>query len=43
MNKQIINGGVYYAKRVDKIISYLSYEVYRYMNRGLFERDKMMF
>merc|ERR1719174_1130093 len=31
------------SKRVDKIISYLTYQVYRYMNRGLFERDKMMF
>jgi len=31
------------SKRVDKIISFLTYQVYRYMNRGLFERDKMMF
>jgi len=31
------------AKRVDKIIQALTYNVYRYMNRGLFERDKMMF
>jgi dynein heavy chain len=31
------------SKRVDKIIEYLTYQVYRYMNRGLFERDKMMF
>merc|ERR1719428_2053676 len=31
------------SKRVDKIIQYLTYQVYRYMNRGLFERDKMMF
>jgi dynein heavy chain len=31
------------SKRVDKIIQYLTYRVYRYMNRGLFERDKMMF
>lgn len=31
------------AKRVDKIIQFLTYRVYRYMNRGLFERDKMMF
>jgi dynein heavy chain len=31
------------SKRVDKIIDYLTYQVYRYMNRGLFERDKMMF
>ncbi|EER14943.1 axonemal dynein gamma heavy chain, putative [Perkinsus marinus ATCC 50983] len=30
-------------KRVDKIIDYLTYQIYRYMNRGLFERDKMMF
>jgi dynein heavy chain len=31
------------SKRVDKIIYYLTFQVYRYMNRGLFERDKMMF
>merc|ERR1719223_742776 len=31
------------AKRVDKITEYLTYQVYRYMNRGLFERDKMTF
>ncbi|CAE8603085.1 unnamed protein product, partial [Polarella glacialis] len=31
------------SKRVDKIISHLTYQAYRYMNRGLFERDKMMF
>merc|ERR1719214_236991 len=31
------------SKRVEKIIDYLTYQVYRYMNRGLFERDKMMF
>merc|ERR1719478_888746 len=31
------------SKRVDRIIQYLTYQVYRYMNRGLFERDKMMF
>lgn len=31
------------SKRVDKIIDYLTYQVYRYMNRGLFERDKMTF
>merc|ERR1719311_301647 len=31
------------SKRVDKIINYLTYQVYRYMNRGLFERDKLMF
>merc|ERR1719449_443810 len=30
-------------KRVDKIIQFLTYQVYRYMNRGLFERDKLMF
>lgn len=31
------------SKRVDKIIHYLTYKVYRYMNRGLYERDKMLF
>jgi dynein heavy chain len=31
------------SKRVDKIIHFLTYQVYRYMNRGLYERDKMMF
>ena len=31
------------SKRVDKIIDYLTYQVYRYMNRGLFVRDQMMF
>jgi dynein heavy chain len=31
------------SKRVDKIIHFLTYQVYRYTNRGLFERDKMMF
>merc|ERR1719262_864792 len=31
------------SKRVDKIIKFLTYQVYRYTNRGLFERDKMMF
>merc|ERR1711881_362529 len=31
------------AKRVDKIIQFLTYQVYRYINRGLFERDKLMF
>jgi len=31
------------TKRVEKIIDFLTYQVYRYMNRGLFERDKMMF
>jgi len=30
-------------KRVDRIINFLTYQVYRYMNRGLFERDKLMF
>lgn len=30
-------------KRVEKIIDYLTYQVYRYMNRGLFERDKTLF
>ena len=28
---------------VDKIIYQLTYQVYRYMNRCLFERDKLMF
>merc|ERR1719424_1326953 len=31
------------SKRVDVIIDYLTYKVYRYMNRGLFVRDQMMF
>ncbi|CAK9086367.1 Dynein gamma chain [Durusdinium trenchii] len=31
------------VKRVERIIDFLTYQVYRYMNRGLFERDKMMF
>mmetsp|Transcript_3629 Transcript_3629/g.6367 ORF Transcript_3629/g.6367 Transcript_3629/m.6367 type:complete len:3156 (-) Transcript_3629:97-9564(-) len=31
------------SKRVEKIILFLTYQVYRYMNRGLYERDKMMF
>jgi len=31
------------SKRVDKIIHFLTYQVYRYMNRGLYERDKMLF
>ncbi|CAE8603461.1 unnamed protein product [Polarella glacialis] len=31
------------SKRVEKIIQFLTYRVYRYMNRGLYERDKMMF
>merc|ERR1712060_995455 len=31
------------SKRVEKIIHFLTYQVYRYTNRGLFERDKMMF
>lgn len=31
------------AKRVDNIIKYLTFHVYRYVNRGLFERDKITF
>ena len=31
------------AKRVERIIDFLTYQVYRYVNRGLFERDKMLF
>eukprot|EP00971_Amphidinium_carterae_P111738 2212984-Amphidinium_carterae.1 len=31
------------SKRVEKIMKFLTYQVYRYMNRALFERDKMMF
>eukprot|EP00397_Hematodinium_sp_SG-2012_P000031 GEMP01000031.1.p1 GENE.GEMP01000031.1~~GEMP01000031.1.p1 ORF type:complete len:4639 (+),score=1050.01 GEMP01000031.1:391-14307(+) len=31
------------SKRVEKITEYLTYQVYRYTNRCLFERDKMMF
>merc|ERR1719159_841819 len=31
------------SKRVEKIVHFLTYQVYRYMNRGLFERDKMLF
>jgi len=31
------------SKRVEKIIHFLTYQVYRYMNRGLYERDKMLF
>merc|ERR1719420_2818040 len=31
------------SKRVDKIIDFLTYQIYRYMNRGLFVRDQMMF
>merc|ERR1712217_353587 len=31
------------SKRVEKIVNFLTYQVYRYTNRGLFERDKMMF
>ena len=31
------------SKRVNSIIQFLTYHVYRYMNRGLFECDKMMF
>ncbi|PFH32513.1 putative dynein gamma chain, flagellar outer arm [Besnoitia besnoiti] len=30
-------------KRVEKIVDYLTYQVYRYVNRGLFERHKMSF
>lgn len=30
------------SKRVDKIIDYLTYQVYRYVNRGLFVRNQMM-
>ncbi|PHJ21330.1 dynein gamma flagellar outer, partial [Cystoisospora suis] len=30
-------------KRVEKIVDYLTYQVYRYVNRGLFERHKMTF
>jgi len=28
------------SKRVDIIIKYLTFHVYKYVNRGLFERDK---
>merc|ERR1719160_17454 len=31
------------SKRVGVIIDFLTYQVYRYMNRGLFVRDQMMF
>jgi dynein heavy chain len=31
------------SKRVGLITQYLTYQAYRYVNRGLFERDKMMF
>ena len=31
------------TKRVEKIVDTLTYQVYRYMNRGLFERDKALF
>jgi len=31
------------SKRVENIIKYLTYHVYRYVNRGLFERDKITF
>lgn len=31
------------AKKVDNIIDKLSYTVYRYINRGLFEDHKKMF
>lgn len=30
-------------KRVETIIKYLTYHVYRYVNRGLFERDKVTY
>eukprot|EP00913_Durusdinium_trenchii_P002107 g1946.t1 len=30
------------VKRVERIIDFLTYQVYRYMNRGLFERDKSL-
>jgi len=30
-------------KRVEKIVEYLTYQVYRYVNRGLFERHKRTF
>ena len=31
------------SKRVDNIIEFLTFEVYRYVNRGLFEKDKITF
>eukprot|EP00919_Chromeraceae_sp_WS-2016_P024794 GHVR01058592.1.p1 GENE.GHVR01058592.1~~GHVR01058592.1.p1 ORF type:complete len:1591 (-),score=375.53 GHVR01058592.1:134-4906(-) len=30
-------------KRVEKVVEYLTYQVYRYVNRGLFERHKRTF
>lgn len=31
------------GKRVDIIINYLTFHVYKYVNRGLFEKDKITF
>ena len=31
------------SKRVEKIIKYLTFHVYKYINRGLFERDKITY
>jgi len=31
------------SKRVERIIKYLTYHVYKYINRGLFERDKVTY
>ncbi len=31
------------SKRVEKIIKYITYHVYKYVNRGLFERDKVTY
>lgn len=31
------------SKRVDNIIEYLSFYVYKYVNRGLFENNKITF
>lgn len=31
------------SKRVENIIEYLTYFVYKYVNRGLFEKDKITF
>jgi len=31
------------AKRVENIIKFLTFHVYRYVNRGLFEKDKITF
>jgi dynein heavy chain len=30
-------------ERVERIVTWLTRKVYRYINRGLFERDKVMF